>query len=154
MILVCVLLLILAAALIFLKTWPAFGGQASKADMEDYERRADHYSGGKFSNSEPFEMMTDHMEEDDKILSHKGVKPEDTISHKAAGTGKWGGTGYLVWTFFLTASDRRQKYPDRPSIRSAGFPRILCRRQTVQSASPFSERTAKVGSGCFVPRPL
>ena len=68
LILVCVLLLILAAALIFLKTWPAFGGQASKADMEDYERRADHYSGGKFSNSEPFEMMTDHMEEDDKIL--------------------------------------------------------------------------------------
>lgn len=82
LILVCVLLLILAAALIFLKTWPAFGGQASKADMEDYERRADHYSGGKFSNSEPFEMMTDHMEEDDKILSHKGVKPEDTIPTK------------------------------------------------------------------------
>lgn len=78
-ILVCLLILIAAAAMIFLKTWPAFGGKASKADMDDYAKRADNFSDGKFSNTEPFEMIAGDADEDDQILSDKGVEPEGTI---------------------------------------------------------------------------
>lgn len=79
LIIACILIAIMLILLLFLKTWPAFGGRASEADIEDYEKRADNYSDGVFHNTEPFQIMAEEMADDDNIMSHKGTEPEDII---------------------------------------------------------------------------
>lgn len=74
-----VIIIILLAIIIFLKTWTVFGGSASKADMEDYAKRAINYNNGKFSNEEPFQVMTTNPGIDDNIISDKGTEPKDEI---------------------------------------------------------------------------
>lgn len=49
-----ILLILLLAALLFLKLWPAFGGKASAEDRQDYENRAENYRDGKFYNDGDF----------------------------------------------------------------------------------------------------
>lgn len=45
-----IILILLLAALLFLKLWPAFGAKASAEDRQDYENRARNYREGKFYN--------------------------------------------------------------------------------------------------------
>ncbi len=76
---ICVLLVFFLAGLVFLKTWTAFGGSASMDDKEDYARRAQNFKDDKFTNEQPFKIMTDNSNKDNNILSIKGVKPKDVI---------------------------------------------------------------------------
>lgn len=53
----CVLVIILVIAFLFIKLWPPFGGKASKEDQKDYAKRAENYKDGKFYNTGDFSIM-------------------------------------------------------------------------------------------------
>ena len=99
LIIACILIAILLALVLFLKTWPAFGGRASEADMEDYEERAANYSDGVFHNTEPFQIMAEETADDDNIMSHKGMEPEDSIpsGQPELDSGEMSGQVQVTW---------------------------------------------------------
>ena len=77
--LVCILLILLVAALLFLKLWPAFGGRASAKDRQDYEDRAENYHDGKFYNDGDFQIVRETEQTDEHIISSKGIEPEGEL---------------------------------------------------------------------------
>ena len=77
--LVCILLILLVAALLFLKLWPAFGGRASAEDRQDYEDRAENYHDGKFYNDGDFQIVKETEQTDEHIISSKGIEPEGEL---------------------------------------------------------------------------
>lgn len=74
-----VLFCLLAAAVLFLRFWPAFGGRASKEDRENYAARAENYRDGKFYNDGDFQIMRETEQTDDQVMSSKGTRPEGGI---------------------------------------------------------------------------
>lgn len=78
-VLLLVLFCLLAAVVLFLWFWPAFGGRASKEDREDYAARAENYRDGKFYNDGDFQIMRETEQTDDQVMSSKGIRPEGEI---------------------------------------------------------------------------
>lgn len=62
-------------ALIFLKTWPPFGGSPNAADKRDYAARAENYYDDIFHSLDPFTLMHATAGSDENAISHKGEKP-------------------------------------------------------------------------------
>lgn len=102
-----IVIVILAAAVLFLRLWPAFGARASQKKMEAYEKRAANFHDGIFYNKEDFSVMRD-VEKGviNEPLSHKGNMPEKEIpaaqpawkekTHKADLTVTWFGHSSLL----------------------------------------------------------
>lgn len=91
---------LLAAAVLFLKLWPAFGGRASAEDRENYARRAQNYRDGKFYNDGDFEIVRKTEKKDENILSNKGVRPEGELPAQEPSFGRALGTDEVQITWF------------------------------------------------------
>lgn len=78
-ILFVILFLLLLAVLMFLKSWPAFGGRASAEDRQDYEARAENYRDGRFYNDGDFQIVRETEQTDEHIMSSKGTEPEGEL---------------------------------------------------------------------------
>lgn len=66
----------IAAVMLFLKLNPVFGGNISKTDKADYEKRAANYSNGNFFYPEEYELPG---LSEDKRVSEKNSIPQDTL---------------------------------------------------------------------------
>ena len=76
-----IIICIAVFALIFIRMVPSFGYMsATKAEWEDYAKRASNYRDGKFENEHEFSVMEKVPEgAEDGVLSEKGTTPEDEI---------------------------------------------------------------------------
>lgn len=75
-----IVIVILAAVMLFLRLWPAFGAKASAEKQEEYAERAFNFHDGIFYNEEDFTVMRD-VEEGvrNEPLSKKGSVPSEEI---------------------------------------------------------------------------
>ncbi len=78
-VLLAAFLCMLAAAILFLRFWPAFGGRSSMRDREDYAVRAENYRDGLFYNDGDFAIMRETEQKDDGVMSSKGIRPEGEL---------------------------------------------------------------------------
>lgn len=76
LIILAVIALTVAAVALFLSLNPAFGGRASKADRENYIKRAVNYDGNEFSYPKRWELSG---LSEDNIVSVKKTSPEGKI---------------------------------------------------------------------------
>jgi len=85
---ICIVTVILVAAALFLRLWPAFGARASQKKIGEYAKRASNFHDGIFYNEEDFSVMRDVEEgvENDP-LSYKGNVPAEEIP---VGKPAWG----------------------------------------------------------------
>lgn len=75
-----IVIAVLAATVLFLKLWPAFGAKASQEKMEQYAKRASNFHDGIFYNEEDFSVIRAVKEGiKNETLSHKGNIPAEEI---------------------------------------------------------------------------
>ena len=74
---VIAVIVIIAAVLIFMGTYPVFGGRPTKSDRKDYEKRAKGYFDGKHFNY-PSEWELEGLSSDDRV-SEKDTLPKDEL---------------------------------------------------------------------------
>ncbi len=67
-------------AIIFLKTYPSFGGQVTNEDRKKFASRvsSDYYKDEKFTNGDDFKLMTNGSGSNNKY-STKGTSPKDEL---------------------------------------------------------------------------
>lgn len=76
MFIILVLLVIIIAGILFLNFNTAFGGDASKKDKKDYEKRSENYMNGKFIYPAEFKLVE---EKSDNRVSNKGKSPKEVL---------------------------------------------------------------------------
>lgn len=76
LVILSVIIFIVLAVILFITFFPSFGGQVSKEDKLDYEKRAENYNNGKFTY--PAEWVLEGLSED-TIVSDKDTLPKENI---------------------------------------------------------------------------
>ena len=74
---IIIIIAIIVFALIFMRAYPVFGGRPTKADHEDYIKRAEGYFDGKHF-SYPSEWDLEGVSADNRVSS-KGTSPKDEL---------------------------------------------------------------------------
>ena len=72
-----IILAVIAAALIFMRVYPEFGGRPTKADRRNYSERAGEYFDGRHFNY-PSEWELAGLSADNRV-STKGASPQDAL---------------------------------------------------------------------------
>lgn len=74
---IIVIAALIGFALIFMRAYPVFGGRPTKADREDYAKRAEGYFDGK-KFYYPSEWEIEGVNADNRV-SDKGTTPKDSL---------------------------------------------------------------------------